>query len=81
MAMGRAVITTDAPGCRETVVDGENGFLVPVRSVDALVAAMERFIQEPELARLMGQRCRKMAENKYDVHKVNSVMLCEMGIN
>jgi glycosyltransferase involved in cell wall biosynthesis len=49
MAMARPVITTDAPGCRETVVDGVNGFLVPPRDVDALVRAMERFILQPDL--------------------------------
>lgn len=80
MAMGRAVITTDAPGCRETVVDGDNGFLVPVKSVDALVHAMQRFIDEPGLAARMGARGRQIAEDKYDVHKVNAVMLREMGI-
>ncbi|WP_341885268.1 glycosyltransferase family 4 protein [Synechococcus sp. UW140] len=80
MSMGRAVITTDAPGCRETVVDGNNGFLVPIKSVDALVDAMNRFIQEPELTRLMGQRGRLLAEYKYDVNKVNAVMLREMGL-
>ena len=80
MAMSRAVITTNAPGCRETVVDGVNGFLVPVKSVDALVAAMERFIQESDLAQRMGQRGRALAEEKYDVHKVNAVMMREMGL-
>ncbi|MBJ7574385.1 glycosyltransferase family 4 protein [Luteimonas sp. MC1828] len=80
MAMGRPIITTDAPGCRETVVDGENGFLVPVRSVDPLVTAMLRFIDNPELAARMGARSRQMAEDKYDVHKVNEVMLREMGL-
>lgn len=80
MAMGRAIITTDAPGCRETVVQGDNGFLVPVKSVDSLVAAMERFIKEPELILLMGQRSRRIAEEKYDVNAVNAVMLREMGI-
>lgn len=80
MAMGRAVITTDAPGCRETVVDGDNGFLVPVRSVDALAEAMARFITDPTLAARMGQRGRQLAEDKYDVHKVNTVMLKEMGL-
>lgn len=80
MAMGRPIITTDAPGCRETVVDGDNGFLVPVQSVDALVAAMLRFIEDPELAPRMGARSRQIAEDKYDVHKVNEVMLREMGI-
>lgn len=80
MAMGRAVITTDAPGCRETVVDGDNGFLVPVKSVEGLVAAMQRFIDEPGLAARMGARGRQIAGDKYDVHKVNAVMLREMGI-
>ncbi|PCC98409.1 glycosyltransferase family 4 protein [Halopseudomonas pelagia] len=80
MAMGRPIVTTDSPGCRETVVDGENGYLVPVRSVDALVAVMERFILEPALVSQMGRRSREIAVEKYDVHKVNAVMLKEMGI-
>ena len=80
MAMGRPIITTDAPGCRETVIDGENGFLVPVKSVDALVEAMLKFIDDPTLAPRMGKRSREIAEEKYDVHKVNAVMLREMGI-
>lgn len=80
MAMGRPIITTDAPGCRETVIDGENGFLVSVKSVDALVEAMQKFIDDPDLAVRMGKRSRELAEEKYDVHKVNAVMLREMGI-
>ncbi|MFZ7096645.1 glycosyltransferase family 4 protein [Luteimonas dalianensis] len=80
MAMGRPIITTDAPGCRETVIDGDNGFLVPVQSVDALVEAMLKFIDDPGLAQRMGRRSRQIAEDKYDVHKVNAVMLREMGI-
>jgi len=80
MAMGRPVITTDAPGCRETVVDGENGYLVPVQSVDALEQAMMRFIESRTLVESMGRRSREIAEEKYDVHKVNAVMLGEMGI-
>lgn len=80
MAMGRAIITTDAPGCRETIRDGENGCLVPVRSVDALVAAMLRFINEPALAQRMGRKSRLIAEDRYDVRKVNAAMLSEMGI-
>jgi glycosyltransferase involved in cell wall biosynthesis len=80
MAMGRAIITTDAPGCRETVVQGENGFLVSVRSADGLVAAMQRFLEDPTLVEKMGRRSRAIAEEKYDVHKVNAVMLREMGI-
>lgn len=71
MAMGRAIITTDAPGCRETVVDGVNGFLVPVKDVGALAEAMERFVLHPELIATMGREARAVAEEKYDVRKVN----------
>lgn len=81
MAMGRPVITTDAPGCRETVVDGENGFLVPVKDIEALGKAMARFIQKPALAAQMGKRSLEIAAEKYDVHKVNAVILSAMGIH
>jgi glycosyltransferase involved in cell wall biosynthesis len=80
MAMARPVITTDAPGCRDTVIDGKNGFLVPVRNVDALAAAMERFILQPDLIEKMGKASRRIAEERFDVHKVNQVILKEMGI-
>ena len=80
MAMGRPVITTDAPGCRETVRHGENGFLVPVRDTAALADAMLRFLDDPSLIERMGQAARRIAETKYDVHEVNSVMLAEMGL-
>ena len=81
MAMGRPIITTDAPGCRETLVDGENGFLVPVKSVDELVAAMEKFILKPELIVSMGRRSREIAVDKYDVHKINQVIFETMGLD
>jgi glycosyltransferase involved in cell wall biosynthesis len=80
MAMGRPVITTDAPGCRDTVSNGDNGFLVPVRSVNELAAAMRRFIEDPCLAEKMGRRSREIAEERYDVHKVNQTMLNAMGL-
>ena len=80
MAMGRAIITTDAPGCRETVIQGENGFLVEVKSVTSLVDAMQEFINKPELIEQMGQRSREIALNKYDVHQVNRHMMQEMGL-
>jgi glycosyltransferase involved in cell wall biosynthesis len=79
MAMGRAIITTDAPGCRETVVHGENGFLIPVQDPKALAQAMRCFIHEPELQQSMGARSRQIAEEKYDVNKVNAVILAGMG--
>ena len=80
LAMGRAVITTDAPGCRETVVHGENGFLVPVKDVAALAAAMRQFIQHPLLAGQMGVKGRAISEEKYAVDKVNRVMLEAMDL-
>lgn len=81
LSMGRPVITTDTPGCRETVVEGENGYLVPPRDVDRLTEAMQRFLASPELAESMGARAREVAVDKYDVRKVNAVMLKEMGIS
>ncbi len=80
MATGRAVITTDAPGCRETVIDGMNGFLVPPRDAAALAEAMERMIASPGLVQQMGAAGRRMAEEKYDVVKVNAVILAAMGL-
>lgn len=80
MAMGKAIITTDAPGCRETVIDGDNGFLIPVKSIDELANAMEKFIVQPQLIHVMGNRSRQIVELKYDVHQVNSTMMQQMGI-
>ena len=75
MAMGRPIITTDAPGCRETVIDGYNGYLVPVKSVDELVVAMESFILKPELIASMGRASRTLVTEKFDVNSVNKTML------
>ena len=80
MAMGRAIITTDAPGCRETVVNGKNGFLVAVKSVEALKKAMQVFVDDQNLAAVMGKQSREMALARYDVHQVNAVMLHAMKI-
>ncbi|WP_227368691.1 glycosyltransferase family 4 protein [Halomonas sp. M20] len=79
MSMGRAIVTSDAPGCRETVIDGNNGFLVAPRSADSLADAMEKFIIEPTLIGRMAQESRRLAEEKYDVKKVNKVILNAMG--
>jgi len=81
MAMGRPVITTDTPGCRDTVEDGINGYLIPVENVDKLYWAMEQFILRPELISKMGKESRRIAEEEYDVNKVNNVILQTMGIS
>lgn len=75
MAMAKPVVTTDVPGCRETVVDGVNGYLVPARDPAALAAAMSRFISQPALIESMGKASREMALSKFDVHKVNQVIV------
>jgi glycosyltransferase involved in cell wall biosynthesis len=80
MAMGRPIVTTDVPGCRETVQDGVNGYLVPMKDVGALAGAMGRFAEEPGLIPKMGRASRRMAEVKYDVHKVNQAILEAMRL-
>lgn len=80
MAMGRAVITTDVPGCRETVINGVNGYLVPVRDVSGLVVAMLEFIKNPDRVQSMGRESRKMAEDRFDVRKINALLLEILGV-
>lgn len=80
MSMGRPVITTDTPGCRETVRPGVNGFLVPVRDATALAEAMARFLANPALAQAMGTASRKLAEEKFDVFDVNRIILKQLEL-
>lgn len=80
MAMGRPVVTTDAVGCRETVEEGVNGYKVPVRDAPALAEAMERFILDPALAERMGRESRRIAEEKFDVTRVNAALLAAAGL-
>lgn len=81
MATGRAIVTTDMPGCREPVCEGVNGFLVPPQDAAALAISMERFLIDPALAARMGEASRRRAEAEYDVHKVNAMLLQAMGLN
>lgn len=80
MAIGRPLIMGDSPGCRETVVEGENGYLVPVRNAAALAELMEKFIEDPGLITPMGKKSRQIAEDKYDVHKVNQDIVRILGL-
>ncbi len=81
MAMGRPVITTDAPGCRQTVVDGKTGYLIPVQNSAALAEKMSFFIDNPEFITIMGKRSRVYAEKNYDVTKVNAEMMKIMHLD
>lgn len=80
MSCGRAVITTNAPGCRETVIDGENGFLVPIKNADAVYQKMLWFIENHQDAKKMGLVGRSMVVEKFDVKKVNKSICDSMGI-
>lgn len=81
MSVGRAIITSDAPGCRETVQNGVNGFLVTPKEAEALMEAMKNFLADPKLIESMADASRQIAEEKYDVHKVNKVILGAMDLN
>lgn len=72
LAMARPVITTDAPGCRETIRDGVNGYCVPVRDVEALAQAMLRFVRDPEKIARMGAASRQLAETRFDMRAANA---------
>ena len=80
MSMGRAIITTNAPGCKETVTNGKNGFKVEVQSVEELAQAMIQFINNPYLIKEMGDTSRQITMEKYDVRKVNAHMILEMNL-
>ena len=75
MSMRRAVITTDVPGCRQSISPGETGILVPPQDVESLVAAMLRFVREPGLADAMAQQARRRAEIMFDVRVVTNEII------
>ena len=80
MAIGRAVITTDVPGCRETVIDGVNGFLVEKWNPQALAEKMIYFIEHPEEIKKMGYESYKIAQDKFDADKVNKRLINMLGL-
>lgn len=81
MAMGRPILTTDVPGCRDTVENGVNGWLVEKANVEQLVARMLWFIENPGAWQEMGENAHKIAINRFDVNKVNLKILKVLGIN
>lgn len=75
LAAGRPIVTTDVPGCREVVIDGENGFLVPPRDPVALADALEKLIVDAGLRRRFGERSRALAEAEFGTERVNAATL------
>lgn len=80
MAMGRPIITTDTQGCRETVDDGKNGFLVPVKDRQAVADKMVWFIENQVQIGSMGKESIAIVKKKYDVTKVNKSMMMVMEV-
>lgn len=75
MAMGRPVITTDVPGCRSTVINGQNGYLIPPFDPMALANAFKKFINDPESIEVMGKQSRFIAEREFDADKKDLQLL------
>src|SRR3546814_380084 len=69
-ACGRAVVTTDVPGCRDAIEPGVSGLLVPVRDAGALSAAVLRLAHDGDLRRSMGEQGRQLAEREFDIRKI-----------
>ncbi|WP_111414071.1 glycosyltransferase family 4 protein [Billgrantia lactosivorans] len=80
MAMARPVITTDWVGCRDTVVHGHNGLLVPPKDPQALASAMLHYVEHPQAIEEHGRHGRSMAERLYDVRQTNSRIFAAMGL-
>ena len=78
--MGRPILTTDAPGCKETVEHGVNGFKVPVGDSEAAAFHMKKLMNN-DLRLSMGKASRKIAEEKFDVKKVNANLIREICFN
>lgn len=75
MSVGLPIITTDTEGCKETVICNVNGFKVPIKNVVMLAEKMIWFIENNNMIEVFGLNSRKLAEQKFDVNKINSSML------
>lgn len=80
MSMARPAVVTDVPGCRELLVEGENGFMVPWKDPEALAQGMEKFIKNPELIEKMGKNARLMAEKDYNARTVAQGLIQAMRL-
>ena len=80
MGLGRPILTTDAVGCRETVINNINGFKVPVGDSLALAEKMSWFLKNQDKLVCMGFESRQIVEEKFDVHHVNRQMMDIIGL-
>ncbi|MDR3449213.1 MAG: glycosyltransferase family 4 protein [Alphaproteobacteria bacterium] len=70
LSCGRPVVTTDVEGCRETVTDGLNGFVVPAKNAQALADALQKLIDNPALRQQMGHEGRRRAETEFSQQRI-----------
>jgi glycosyltransferase involved in cell wall biosynthesis len=75
MAVGRSIITSNAPGCRETIIDGLNGYLVEVGNVEEIASKMDHLICNPQIVKEMGLASLKIAKERYDAKLVNGEII------
>ena len=81
LSTGRPIITTDVPGCRETVVHEKNGLLIPARDIASLTNAMIRLLEEKEeVIQNMAKESFLIAKNKFEINKVNDSLFNIMGL-
>lgn len=80
MAMRRACIVTDVPGCRECIEHEATGLIVPPQNPETLKDAMMRYLEQPQLAIVHGIEARKRAECEYDLEAVNLSVLKALSI-
>lgn len=69
-ACGRAIVTTNNPGCKDAIIHGQTGLCVPIKDSQALAGAIISLIEQPELRRKMGIAARDFAEQEFDVNSV-----------
>lgn len=69
-ACGKAVITTDHPGCKDAITKDKTGILVPLKNPRALSEAIQKLVDNPDLCKKMGDMGRRLAEQKYDINKI-----------
>jgi len=67
---GLPIVTTDVPGCREVVINGENGYLVPPRNSEELADAIEKLLNDKTLRREMGRKGRALVEREFGIEKI-----------
>ena len=79
MSCGKAVITTDWPGCREAVIDGKNGYLVEVKNAEMLADRMKKLVEDRALLETMADESYGLCKSTYEVGIINNRMREIMG--